>query len=89
MLLDIHILQFTLLMPISFTSFISLHMAKTLAPAPITEAPIDLAQKCDRAACQLPYCFCSKDGTIIPGGLEAENVSRHLLKWQPVERDYS
>lgn len=53
------------------------------APAPITETPIDLAQKCDPAECVLPYCFCSKDGTIIPGGLQAEDVSRHLLKWHP------
>lgn len=45
------------------------------APAPITETPIDLAKKCDSAECQLPYCYCSKDGTNIPGGLEPEDVS--------------
>lgn len=47
-----------------------------LAPAPITEAPIDLALKCDLAECVLPYCYCSKDGTNIPGGLSREDVSR-------------
>lgn len=53
-------------------------IASWIAPAPITEAPIDLAKKCDPAECVLPYCFCSKDGTIIPGGLQAEDVSRHF-----------
>ncbi|KAJ8927149.1 hypothetical protein NQ314_020422 [Rhamnusium bicolor] len=43
-----------------------------LAPATITEPPTDLAVKCDPAECQLPYCFCSKDGTLIPGGLDPE-----------------
>lgn len=65
-----------------------MHIAIKIAPAPITEAPVDLAKKCDPEECVLPYCFCSKDGTLIPGGLEAEDVSRHLLKWQP-GRDYS
>lgn len=46
-----------------------------VAPAPITEPPIDLAKRCDPGNCELPYCFCSKDGTLIPGGLEAEDVS--------------
>lgn len=46
-----------------------------LAPAPVTETPIDLAEKCDSAECVLPYCFCSKDGTVIPGGLEPADVS--------------
>lgn len=45
------------------------------APAPITEAPTDLATKCDRSSCNLPYCFCNKDGTLIPGGLEPGDVS--------------
>lgn len=53
-------------------------IASWIAPAPITEAPTDLAKKCDPAECALPYCFCSKDGTTIPGGLEAEDVSRHF-----------
>lgn len=45
-----------------------------VAPAPITEPPVDLAKRCDPGNCELPYCFCSKDGTLIPGGLEAEDV---------------
>ncbi|XP_031636611.1 uncharacterized protein LOC116349354 [Contarinia nasturtii] len=48
-------------------------------PAPVTEAPIDLAKKCDPSDCALPYCFCSKDGTIIPGGLEAEDIPQIIL----------
>lgn len=46
-----------------------------LAPAPVTEAPLDLAQKCDPSQCELPYCFCNKDGTRIPKGLNAEDVN--------------
>ena len=50
-------------------------MLAPAAPAPITEKPLDLAERCDLAKCELPYCFCSKDGTSIPGDLEPENVS--------------
>lgn len=48
-------------------------------PAPITETPLDLAKKCDPAECQLPYCYCSKDGTNIPGGLEPEDTPQIIL----------
>lgn len=48
-------------------------------PAPITEAPTDLAFRCDRSQCELPYCFCSKDGTIIPGGLDPEDTPQMIL----------
>ncbi|KAI4463980.1 chitin deacetylase-like 4 [Holotrichia oblita] len=48
-------------------------------PAPITEPPADLAKKCNPAECDLPYCFCSKDGTLIPGGLEPEDVPQMIL----------
>lgn len=46
-----------------------------LAVAPITEAPLDNAQRCNPAECELPYCYCSKDGTNIPKDLSAEEVS--------------
>lgn len=78
-----NILNFVFL-SLSFLFLLLLHLyachciASWIAPAPITEAPTDLAKKCDPAECALPYCFCSKDGTIIPGGLEAEDVSRHF-----------
>ncbi|CAH0406911.1 unnamed protein product [Chilo suppressalis] len=48
-------------------------------PAPITEAPLDLALKCDPAECQLPYCFCSKDGTLIPGGIDPEETPQMIM----------
>lgn len=48
---------------------------KCLAASPITEAPIDLALPCDLSECDLPYCYCSKDGTNIPKDLNAEDVS--------------
>ncbi|KAG7306036.1 hypothetical protein JYU34_008607 [Plutella xylostella] len=48
-------------------------------PAPITETPVDLAKRCEPAECQLPYCFCSKDGTIIPGGLDPEDTPQMIL----------
>jgi len=49
--------------------------AYCIAPAPSTEPPVDLAKKCDTSACELPYCFCSRDGTHIPGDLDPEDVS--------------
>lgn len=48
-------------------------------PAPITEAPVDLALKCDTSACSLPYCFCSKDGTRIPGELDPHDTPQMIL----------
>lgn len=48
------------------------------AVSPITETPLDLAERCDTGECQLPYCYCSKDGTNIPKDLSAEDVSRTL-----------
>lgn len=53
------------------------------AIAPITETPLDLAQRCDTGECLLPYCFCSKDGTNIPKDLPADDVSwKALRKWK-------
>ncbi|KAK0095813.1 hypothetical protein PV326_007319 [Microctonus aethiopoides] len=48
-------------------------------PAPITERPTDLAERCDTSECNLPYCFCSRDGTIIPGGLDPEETPQMIL----------
>nr|XP_037870242.1 chitin deacetylase 1-like isoform X2 [Bombyx mori] len=48
-------------------------------PAPITEVPLDLATKCEPAECQLPYCFCSKDGTLIPGGLDPAETPQMIM----------
>ncbi|KYN02697.1 hypothetical protein ALC62_06497 [Cyphomyrmex costatus] len=48
-------------------------------PAPITEPPTDLAERCDTANCLLPYCFCSRDGTIIPGGLHPEETPQMII----------
>uniref|UniRef100_A0A1B0CP06 Putative peritrophin-1 n=1 Tax=Lutzomyia longipalpis TaxID=7200 RepID=A0A1B0CP06_LUTLO len=48
-------------------------------PAPVTDTPQDLATKCDLSECQLPYCFCSKDGTLIPGGLDPDNTPQIIL----------
>jgi len=33
------------------------------------------APECDTNQCVLPDCFCSADGTRIPGGLEPNSVS--------------
>lgn len=37
------------------------------------------ASSCDPAKCVLPDCFCSKDGTIIPSRLEANQVPQMIL----------
>lgn len=35
------------------------------------------ATRCDYVNCTLPNCFCSVDGTLIPGNLEANQV--HMI----------
>jgi len=34
---------------------------------------------CDRKACQLPNCWCSDDGTVIPGNLNSNEVPQFIL----------
>lgn len=43
---------------------------------PITDIDNDpnRAPPCDPAVCVLPDCFCSEDGTTIPGSLPAKDV---------------
>ncbi|RXG71776.1 hypothetical protein Avbf_03092 [Armadillidium vulgare] len=53
---------------------INRHEKVTCGPQPTTQAPItttdpNAASPCDPVACQLPSCFCSNDGTKIPGDL--------------------
>nr|CAH0108199.1 unnamed protein product [Daphnia galeata] len=36
------------------------------------------AARCDYANCTLPNCFCSVDGTLIPGNLEANQVPQMI-----------
>ncbi|XP_061382748.1 chitin deacetylase 1 [Danaus plexippus] len=47
--------------------------------APVTEIPQDIVTNCDPSECQLPYCFCSKDGTLIPGGLDPEETPQMIM----------
>ncbi|XP_023346591.1 uncharacterized protein LOC111715488 [Eurytemora carolleeae] len=51
----------------------------TTTPAPSTTPPPDTANTCDISACQLPYCFCSSDGTQIPGGLNKEDIPQMVM----------
>lgn len=39
----------------------------------------EVAPKCDPSACVLPECFCSPDGTRIPGDLESKDVPQMIL----------
>ncbi|XP_055711943.1 chitin deacetylase 1 [Phlebotomus papatasi] len=48
-------------------------------PAPVTDTPQDLAVKCNPAECDLPYCYCSKDGTLIPGGLDPDDTPQMII----------
>ncbi|GFY41057.1 chitin-binding type-2 domain-containing protein [Trichonephila inaurata madagascariensis] len=60
---------------------------KQLACGPVetpeTEAPPTpdphLPNECDPSACVLPDCFCSSDGTRIPGGLEPSETPQMIL----------
>lgn len=51
----------------------------TSAASPVTESPLDNAQRCNPAECELPYCYCSKDGASIPKDLNAEDVSTRTM----------
>lgn len=53
-------------------------VATTPAP-PSTTAPPDTSKKCDVSECILPWCYCSSDGTTIPGGLLAEEIPQMVL----------
>ncbi|PRD25414.1 UNVERIFIED_CONTAM: hypothetical protein NCL1_41002 [Trichonephila clavipes] len=46
--------------------------------APPTPDP-HLPNECDPSACVLPDCFCSSDGTRIPGGLEPSETPQMIL----------
>ncbi|XP_002415832.3 chitin deacetylase 1 [Ixodes scapularis] len=47
----------------------------TAKPPPDLEA----APKCDPTVCVLPECWCSPDGTLIPGGLEPKDIPQMIL----------
>ncbi|XP_037086439.1 chitin deacetylase 1-like [Pollicipes pollicipes] len=53
-------------------------------PVETTEAPITTpdpyaATACDPANCVLPSCFCSKDGTLIPGNLDPAQTPQMII----------
>lgn len=37
------------------------------------------AEPCDLSVCKLPECFCSKDGTLIPGHMEVNQVPQMIV----------
>lgn len=37
------------------------------------------ADRCDYSKCQLPHCWCSVDGTLIPGNLEPAQVPQMVI----------
>lgn len=47
---------------------------------PLTDIETDpnRAPPCDPAVCVLPDCFCSEDGTTIPGDLPSKNVPQMI-----------
>merc|ERR1719225_1870326 len=57
-------------------------VASTAAPPTTTPSP-DKAARCPRAdeaaECELPWCYCSRDGTSIPGGLALEDTPQMVL----------
>lgn len=48
-------------------------------PAPITTEDPLKALKCQPKNCEFPYCFCSKDGTRVPGGLNKEQTPQMII----------
>lgn len=53
-------------------------VASTPAP-PTTPPPKNQAKKCNEEDCELPWCFCSKNGTVIPGNLLPEETPQMVL----------
>ena len=53
-------------------------LVSTPAPATTTPAP-DTADKCDEDQCDLPWCYCSKHGTKIPGDLDVEDTPHMVM----------
>lgn len=45
-----------------------------MKPLSDIETDPNRAPPCDPAVCVLPDCFCSEDGTTVPGDLPAKNV---------------
>ncbi|XP_064481996.1 chitin deacetylase 1-like [Ornithodoros turicata] len=39
----------------------------------------EVAPKCDPSQCSLPDCYCSSDGTLIPGRLEPKDVPQMIV----------
>jgi len=48
-------------------------------PPPTTEPPANTAKRCKESDCELPWCFCSSDGTKIPGGLSLDDTPQMVL----------
>lgn len=48
------------------------------SPPKAVESDPNRAPECDPTQCSLPDCFCSADGTRIPGELEAVNVPQMI-----------
>ena len=38
-----------------------------------------LAERCREEECSLPWCYCSRDGTNIPAGLQLEDTPQMVL----------
>ena len=45
----------------------------------LPEPPANTARSCDESACELPWCFCSSDGSKIPGGLDITETPQMVL----------
>ena len=53
-------------------------VASTTPPPTTTPAP-DTAERCREEECSLPWCYCSRDGTNIPAGLQLEDTPQMVL----------
>ncbi|CAG0923036.1 unnamed protein product [Notodromas monacha] len=62
-------------------------------PISTTEAPTttigpDSARKCEPNQCQLPYCFCSSDGTRIPKDMDPKDANE-MIGMREILRRYA
>ncbi len=59
-------------------SFLMRHFFFFQIPSDSDNDP-NAATRCDYANCTLPNCFCSVDGTLIPGNLDANQVPQMVI----------
>ena len=63
---------------ISYCALYLINLCLYQVPCTVDEDP-NAAPKCDPADCVIPDCFCSADGTKVPGNIEVGQVPQMIM----------